>query len=55
MDFLVCFSTATRKEKIEELLNKTIFLRELEFEEIEEYPEEIKALFSKKQIILEET
>lgn len=50
--FLVCFSTAEEKETVENLLNETVFLRTLELQTIEDYPKEIKALFGKKEIIL---
>jgi len=51
--FLIGFSTSTSKEKIEEQLNGIIFLRELELQQVEEYPLEFKALKAKIQIILE--
>ncbi|MGH4138683.1 chemotaxis protein CheW [Clostridium sp.] len=52
--FLIGFSTSVEKEKIEAQLNETIFLRELELLQVEDYPEEIKALKEKKEIILED-
>jgi len=52
--FLIGFSTDIEKEKIEEQLNEIIFLKSLELIEIEEYPPELKALETKKEIILEE-
>jgi len=51
--FLIGFSTSTSKEKIEEQLNGIIFLRELELQQVEEYPLELKALKAKIQIVLE--
>ncbi len=53
--FFICFSSSEKIEIIEEHLNQIIFLRDLEFQQIEKYPKEIEALFNKKQIILEET
>lgn len=52
--FLIGFSTSIGAEKAEEQLNETIFLRDLEFKKVDEYPSEITDLFKKTEIILEE-
>ncbi|WP_026882778.1 chemotaxis protein CheA [Clostridium akagii] len=54
--FLIGFATDMSREKVEEQLNSIIFLRELELLEVQEYPQELKALGGKvkKEIILEE-
>ena len=52
--FLIGFSTSIGAEKAEEQLNETIFLRDLDFKKVDEYPSEITDLFKKTEIILEE-
>jgi len=42
--FLVGFSTCVKKQEIEKQLNEIIFLRDLEFIEVKEYPPELKIL-----------
>ncbi|MGH4120987.1 chemotaxis protein CheW [Clostridium sp.] len=52
--FLIGFSTSVGKDKVEETLNEIVFLRELELLEVENYPQELKALIVKKEIVLED-
>ncbi|WP_026882770.1 chemotaxis protein CheA [Clostridium akagii] len=51
---LIGFSTDIGKEKVEEQLNGIIFLKELDFAEVKEYPPELNVLKSKKTIVLED-
>jgi two-component system chemotaxis sensor kinase CheA len=48
--FLIGFSTALEKEKVEEQFNQIIFLRELELLQVEEYPMEIEVLKEKTEV-----
>lgn len=52
--FLICFSTLGSYAEVESTLNQTAFLRKMEINEVEDYPEEINALRPKKTIILED-
>ncbi|MBU3074744.1 chemotaxis protein CheA [Clostridium estertheticum] len=52
--FLMGFATNLEKEKIEEKFNEIIFSREIELLQVDEYPEEIKAIKDKKVINLED-
>lgn len=53
--FLLCFSTASSYTEVENTLNQTAFLRKMDINQVDEYPDEIKALYRKKEIILEDT
>jgi len=52
--FLIGFSTTAIKEKVEEELNGIVFLRELELQQVDEFPQELKALKAKTKIVLED-
>lgn len=51
--FWIGFSTSASQQEVEEKLNNTIFLRELELSKVDDYPEEIRVLANKKEIVLE--
>lgn len=51
--FWIGFSTSASQQAVEEKLNQTIFLRELELNKVDEYPAEIRVLANKKEIVLE--
>ncbi len=53
--FLVSFSTTVSYAEVESTLNQTAFLRKMEISEVTEYPDKIKALQKRKEIILEDT
>ena len=52
--FLICFSTSVSYDEVEGNLNETAFLRKMEMNQVDEYPDEINALRSKPKILLEE-
>lgn len=52
--FLICFRSASPMEDIEQLLKQTMFLRKMEFSQVEEYPDEIKRLIKPQTICLGE-
>jgi len=53
--FLISFSTTVSYAEVESTLNQTAFLRKMEINEVTEYPDQIKALQKRKEIILEDT
>lgn len=53
--FLICFSTVVSYAEVESTLNQTAFLRKMEINQVDQYPDEIKALYRKKEIVLEDT
>ena len=53
--FLICFNTLVSYAEVESTLNETAFLRKMEIDQVDQYPDEIKALYRKKAIILEDT
>lgn len=53
--FLICFSTPASYQEVENTLNQAAFLRKLEINQVDHYPEEINALRPKKEILLEDT
>jgi len=48
--FLIGFATTATKQEIEKRFNEIIFLRELELQQVEEYPQELKDINVKKEI-----
>jgi len=52
--FLIGFSTAVSYAEVESTLNQTAFLRKMEIKQVDQYPDEIKAVHRKKEIILED-
>lgn len=52
--FLICFSTVVSYAEVESSLNETAFLRKMEIDQVDQYPDEIKALFRRKEIVLED-
>lgn len=42
--FLLCFSTTSEHSEVEKILNETLFMREIEINVVNQYPEEIKVL-----------
>ncbi|MBU3099466.1 MULTISPECIES: chemotaxis protein CheA [Clostridium] len=53
--FLMGFATNLEKEKIEEKFDEIIFSREIELLQVDEYPEEIKAIKDNHGVVVEET
>jgi len=52
--FLICFSTAVSYAEVESALNETAFLRKMEIDQVDQYPDEIKALHRRKEIRLDD-
>jgi len=52
--FLICFSTSVSYAEVESTLNQTAFLRKMEIKQVDDYPGEIKNLYHRKEIILED-
>lgn len=52
--FFICFSTLVSSDDVENTLNQTAFLRKMEINEVEGYPDEINKLRPKREIILED-
>ena len=53
--FLIGFSTAVSYAEVESTLNQTAFLRKMEINQVDQYPDEIKAVQRRKVIVLEDT
>jgi len=52
--FLICFSTSVSYAEVESTLHQTAFLRRMEINQVDQYPDAIKALYGKREIILED-
>lgn len=52
--FLICFETTLGYAKVNELINATSYLKKVELQQISVYPDEIKTLFTKPEISLED-
>lgn len=53
--FIICFRTVASYAEVESTLNQTAFLRKMEINQVDQYPDKIKALHRKREIILEDT
>ncbi|WP_378955263.1 chemotaxis protein CheW [Pelosinus sp. sgz500959] len=52
--FLICFNTIVSHAEVESTLNQTAFLRKMEISQVDQYPDEIKVLHRKIDILLED-
>lgn len=52
--FSICFSTIVSYAEIESILNQAAFVRKMEIDQVDQYPEEFKIVQPKKEILLDE-